>query len=64
MAEEIIKIIKIETEGSVKTVKDLKNEIKSLRDDLVKSRYLVSTFDGDNFLDERRSAVRRGSIKQ
>ena len=35
MAEEVIRIIKIETEGSVKTVKDLKNEIKSLRDDLV-----------------------------
>ena len=35
MSDEVIKIIKIETEGSNKTVKDLREEIKSLRDDLV-----------------------------
>ena len=33
--EEIVKLIKIETEGSARSVKDLKNEIKSLRDDLL-----------------------------
>lgn len=32
---ETVRIIKIETEGSERTVKDLRNEIKSLRDDLV-----------------------------
>ena len=50
MAEEIIKIIKIETEGSVKTVKDLKNEIKSLRDDLVNTE--KGTKEYDNILNK------------
>lgn len=45
MAEEIVKIIKIETEGSVKTVKDLKNEIKSLRDDLVNTEKGTKEYD-------------------
>lgn len=50
MAEEIVKIIKIETEGSVKTVKDLKNEIKSLRDDLVNTE--KGTKEYDNILNK------------
>lgn len=35
MAQEVVKVIKIETAGGQQTVKDLKNEIKSLRDDLL-----------------------------
>lgn len=35
MAEEVVKILKIETEGAAQTVKDLKNEITGLRDALV-----------------------------
>lgn len=50
MAEEIVKIIKIETEGSVKTVKDLKDEIKSLRDDLVNTE--KGTKEYDNILNK------------
>ena len=50
MAEEDIRIIKIETEGSVKTVKDLKNEIKSLRDDLVNTE--KGTKEYDNILNK------------
>lgn len=50
MAEEVIRIIKIETEGSVKTVKDLKNEIKSLRDDLVNTE--KGTKEYDNILNK------------
>ena len=50
MADEIVKIIKIETEGSVKTVKDLKNEIKSLRDDLVNTE--KGTKEYDNILNK------------
>lgn len=46
MAEEsIVKIIKIETEGSIKTVKDLKDEIKSLRDDLVNTEKGTKEYD-------------------
>ncbi len=35
MAEEIVKVIKIETAGGQQTVKGLRDEIKSLRDDLL-----------------------------
>ena len=45
MSESIVKIIKIETEGSVKTVKDLKDEIKSLRDDLVNTEKGTKEYD-------------------
>ena len=45
MEQEVVKIIRIETDGAAKTVKDLKNEIKYLRDDLVNTEKGTKEYD-------------------